>query len=462
MSANAATTQDARDEVSEQTEFAELLILSHPQSLSVTETDSFSLSVQAASEAPLRYQWYKNEQAISGAVNPSYTKSASSFNDEGLYYVEVSTEHAKQRSLSANITISPKTSPLKIIQAPQGQSVSEGDGFYLYVEAEGEGTLSYRWQKNGSLIPNATSPYYQVAKSQKSDQGSYRVMVSNSRSTVYSSFVNVWITDAIEPLSISAQPVSQLILENNSAVLSVSVNGGGFISYQWRKNGLPIANAFSSTLTLFDVSTEDEGAYDVIIANSQGSLVSSTAYLQVLATEPPLMISQQPLSQSIQLGQSFALNVGTSVTDTALNFQWFLNDMPIPGANSAIYWVEQAGYANLGIYSVLISNADSELRSAPASITLQQAGSIAIELSWDTPRTREDGSPLDATEILGYVIEYGYEPEHLQQRIEVAQQVVNSYILDGIDAGRLFLRIATVDSDGYQGSFSETISLAIN
>lgn len=461
MSAHASTAQSDRDEVSDQTDYAELVILSHPKPLSVNETDSFSLNVIASSERPLRYQWYKNEQAIIGAVYASYSKAKSAVGDQGIYHVVVSSEFTSQRSLSANINIKPKTSPLRIVQAPQGQSVSAGDSFFLYVVAEGEGTLSYRWQKNGSIIPNATSPYYLVSTSQKSDQGSYRVIVSNNTSTVYSSFVNIWVTDAIEPLSISTQPVSQTILENASTELSVSASGGGYITYQWRKNGLPITNAYSPTLKLSNVSQTDAGSYDVVIANSQGSLVSNSAQLNVLPAEPALMISQQPLSQNIQIGESFALNVGT-VSDTQVDFQWFLNGEAIAGANSAIYWVEQAGYSSLGSYSVLISNSTTELRSDNARIDLYQAESYAIELSWDTPRAREDGSPLEASEILGYIIEYGYEPELLKKRLEVSHQAVNSFILDGIDPGTLFLRIATVDIDGNQGSFSEAISLSID
>ncbi len=438
-----------------------LQIISHPQSAEINENAALTLKVQATSNSALRYQWYKDDQPIDGAIYPTYSKNHSRLSDTGIYYAVVSTNNDTQRSLAAHVNVNKTLASISFIQTPQSQTITQGDALLLSVQVGGDGPFTYQWQKGGSLIPNATANYYLVSSSKKSDEGTYRVVVSNASSTLYSAFVNVWITDPIEPLSIVKQPVSQIVPETMNAHLSVTVSGGGFIRYQWRKNGQAINNANDSTLTLENLTLADQAHYDVVIANSRGSLVSEAAFLDVLASDPQLEIIKQPLSKAVSAGEGFSLSVG-AISDTPLSYQWYLNDQAIYGAVNPIYSVSQASLHDIGEYSVLVSNHSLNLRSNPASISVEPSQYFSIELNWDTPRTREDGSPLEASEILAYAIEYDYSPNGFNHRVEVPHQSVNSHILDGIQSGTLYLRIATIDSKRQQGAFSETISLHID
>ncbi|MFT6031091.1 MAG: hypothetical protein ACI8O8_002840, partial [Oleiphilaceae bacterium] len=49
----------------------------------------------------------------------------------------------------------------------------------------------------------------------------------------------------------------------------------------------------------------------------------------------------------------------------------------------------------------------------------------------------------------------------LQNRVNVDNLLPNSLMISDLMPGNLYLRIATVDSDGRQGEFSQTISIAI-
>ena len=467
-----------------------LSILQAPQSRTLAEGQQLLLQVEAIGQGQLVYRWFKNGMLISGANSNTINISNARRADSGDYQVQISSGSSSIESSVASITITPEApqsdtdtaaapspSPepepdpagdfadpplaLTITQPPESKTIAESDGLLLRVQVSGDGPFTYQWQKNGSLLPYANHSNFFIPSARKSDQGSYRVVISNSSQTIYSEFVNVWVMDKIEPVTITSHPESQLVAEGTTKQLSVAVIGDGFISYQWRKNGEPIANAYSSSLTLTDVHEDDAGYYDVVVANSQGSKISNPAYVDVLSYSPALVITEQPRAQLIRSGQALSLSVNAH-SDSDLRYQWFLNGEPIDGANTATYHIMQAGMTDAGRYSVEVSDAYDTQHSLPAEVSLYEPETFAIELSWDTPRSREDGSPLASDEIREYIIEYGYEDHLLNQRISIPNRYVNRFILDGIYPGRLLLRIATVDIDGHQGHFSDIISVIID
>jgi beta-glucanase (GH16 family) len=58
-------------------------------------------------------------------------------------------------------------------------------------------------------------------------------------------------------------------------------------AYQWRKNGVEIAGATGSTLTLTNIQAADAGDYDVVIMNVAGTTTSNGATLGVSAPVAP-------------------------------------------------------------------------------------------------------------------------------------------------------------------------------
>lgn len=439
---------------------SEVVILTQPRSVTTTENDVFNLYVQANSNLALNYQWYKNGSLIPGANSAIYSKQNSKLLDSGLYHVIVSNDLSELSSLSAIVTVKEVQLTLQITQQPQGLSITEGEALSLSVSVIGDGEIQYQWQKNGSLIPGATSNSYYIPNSQTQDAGSYRVLISNNSKQINSNFVNVWVTEVIQAISISQQPQSQVIPEGNDAKFTVSANGGGFTRYQWRKNGVDIPNAFSTSLNITSVNRADNGTYDVVISNSQGSLISASASLEVLDNNIPLMITHQPQTQSVLSGTPFTLSVGAA-GDGPLSYQWLLNGNVIDSVNSAQYQVLSASSANQGNYSVVVKDANSAEFSDSAYITITQTQLGSIELTWDTPTEREDGSALNFNEVQGYVIEYGTNAYELQNSLYVHNEIPNSSIISDLLPGTLLLRIATVDSDDVQGAFSETISITI-
>ncbi len=82
------------------------------------------------------------------------------------------------------------------------------------------------------------------------------------------------------PPSIVAGPASQEVEELGAATFSVSANGNGPFTYQWRRDGTPIAGATGPTLSLPRVQAADFGDYDVVVSNAAGSSTSESAQLK--------------------------------------------------------------------------------------------------------------------------------------------------------------------------------------
>ena len=95
-----------------------------------------------------------------------------------------------------------------------------------------------------------------------------------------------------EPAVITTQPVaSQTMCSGSTATFSVVATGTG-LTYQWRKNGVNITGATSSTLTLNNVITTDAGDYTVVVSGvSPCTPVTSTISTLVVNPRPTAALS---------------------------------------------------------------------------------------------------------------------------------------------------------------------------
>ena len=90
------------------------------------------------------------------------------------------------------------------------------------------------------------------------------------------------------PPVIYEQPVSQAAVPGSGVTFSLSAGGTAPLGYQWIFNGLAIAGATNSSLTLSGIQSNNIGSYCAAVANAAGSVTSSPANL-FLANAPDFL-----------------------------------------------------------------------------------------------------------------------------------------------------------------------------
>jgi thiol-disulfide isomerase/thioredoxin len=83
------------------------------------------------------------------------------------------------------------------------------------------------------------------------------------------------------PPSITGSPTSQTVNPGAEVVFSVTAIGTPTLSYQWRKHGVELPGETRDVLALAKATAADADAYDVVVTNPAGSVVSAAALLVV-------------------------------------------------------------------------------------------------------------------------------------------------------------------------------------
>ena len=94
------------------------------------------------------------------------------------------------------------------------------------------------------------------------------------------------------------------------------------------------------------------------------------------------VVRLQPHSQATSTGESVTFQVEAAGTPP-LGYQWLVNSAPIPGATNRTLDLPKVGMADLGAYSVRVSNAAGSAQSDPARLVLSDAPGLVAEWSLD-------------------------------------------------------------------------------
>ena len=146
-------------------------------------------------------------------------------------------------------------------------------------------------------LANQTNSALQITGVSTNDAGRYFVVVSNLYGSATSSQATLSI-DAT-PIAITAQPVGQNVLAGSTATFAVTATGSA-LCYQWEKNGVNLPSATSSAYSIPSATTNDTGAYWVVLTNASGSATSTIANL-VVGLPPQRLAVSFSSSQGVHL-----------------------------------------------------------------------------------------------------------------------------------------------------------------
>jgi hypothetical protein len=152
--------------------------------------------------------------------------------------------------------------------------------------------------------------------------------------------------------------------------LTVTATGTTPIAYQWWKDGNLLTVRTNASLNLTNVQTTDSGGYSVVLTNSLGSVTSAVAAVSVIYYPP--VITGQPVGGIYLVGTNFSLSAGVTGAPP-VSWQWNTNGVPITGATSSSYTVNNAQTTDSGAYTVIITNPGGSVTSSVASVAVGYA-----------------------------------------------------------------------------------------
>ncbi len=345
-------------------------ILTQPQSQSVLIGGAATFFAGAGGTMPMWYQWRFNAADIPGATNASIFIAPAQLADAGGYSVVVTNIAGAVTSAVATLTV---FQPPTIIAQPVGVATNAGSRVVLAIGVTGTTPLNYRWWKK-LLTTNTLAGFSNQLVFNSvtaSNAGDYFVVVTNLAGAATSQVATV--TVLTKPAFVS-HPASVVTNEGASATFIASVTGSAPFTFQWWSNGTNPVGGNYAVLTLADLTTNQSGAYHLVVTNAAGAATSAVATLTVLSTNivtPPLILTQ-PQNKSVVQGGPANFSVVADGTGP-LSYQWRFNlTNDLPDATNAALALTAVQPANAGAYTVVITNLAGAVTSVVATLTVAQ------------------------------------------------------------------------------------------
>lgn len=310
-------------------------ITAQPTTITRTTTQSAVFSVTFNAPGSTSYQWKKEGSVISsGTVNAgngqtlTYTINSVAVSDAGNYTLTIGNTTSSAARLNVSPRIISTGDPAGSYTLYYGTYNSEVLSLSI-TSADGEATLTYQWYKNDVSL--GTSNGANTATFTKTiangDSGTYKCIVSNAYGTATTGNFVISALNGVP--SITSQPVNALVNNNATATFSISATANGVaIGYQWKKGGVDVNGATSSSYTTGALTTaNDNDSYTCSVYTNFGSVTSNAVsskirpYITSIITSPnPLVLSNGATPVAVQC---YASGSGT------LKYSWFRNAVAV-------------------------------------------------------------------------------------------------------------------------------------
>ena len=386
---------------SESSEFDEaesmlLAITSQPKSITVSEGDKATFSVEATGTG-LSYQWYYRKSTMSkgevwnGHNTPTTSARANStWNLMKVWCVVTDKSGASVKSQSSTVSL---RQPLTILSQPQDVTLNVGNTAYFRVAAQGTGKLKYQWyyKKSGAKEwtlwkGHTTASTFATANSTWNLMQVYCNITDETGTSVDS---GVSVVRIGQPLTILSQPQSVTAEVGSNVKFSVTAKGTGNLSYQWyvRKPGTSedsVWNGHNTATTSAAVnSTWNRMKVWCVVSDDSGASVKSD--VAVINVRQPLTVLTQPDDTTVKPGDTVYFRLTAQGTGK-ISYQWYYKKY---GAEEWTVWkghttavtfaCANSSWNMMQVYCRLTDQADSSVDTQPVLVKVNQPLAVVTQ-----------------------------------------------------------------------------------
>ena len=309
-----------------------LTLVAYPSTPTITgATNGTGTQDQACPEQPLTltanssgataYQWYRDDELLSGETSSTLTVTARS-----TYYVTATNGTCTTPKSSGYVVDNP-TPHAPFLSARSSTTFCTGGTVTL----DSDSATGIQWYKDGVAIPGAGSQSYTATTS-----GSYNAQLNAlGCHSQFGTAITVTVVDYPSTPAITAT-------ENGTGTsdqacpeqpLTLTANSSGATAYQWYRDDEPLSET-SSTLTVTAAST-----YYVTATNGTCTTPKSSGYVvQNPTPHSPFIEARNGASTTFCTGGSVLLD-----SNSATGIQWYKDGVAISGANSQSYTATTSG-----------------------------------------------------------------------------------------------------------------------
>ena len=415
----------------------------------------------------VEFQWFlgseplSNSSSVAGSQSSVLLLTGITSAMAGNYSVRVTGSGGVTESDVAALSV---VSAPVIVSPPSRQTkVTEGETLELSVGALGSAPLVYQWYFNEAEIPGAKSSKLSIEAIALSNEGNYRVSVTNDLGRANSSLSQVIVES---PPSFVSSFGNVAVKQGDPVTLKVAVSGKPHPVLIWKRNGVTVQGFNGPELPISIAEERHQGVYSVQAVSPVGTA----------STSGSLTVGQAPVILAPPRG-GFALNGGiarltvTAVSELPLLYEWFLNDTAIPNSDTPRPIIQNIGQDDTGLYFVDVRNSVGETRSPsvpllPVSISKFPPNVDPGEDVSITVNPLNNPGPLTYTwRLNGKKIEDGTTfPTLVIEDVEMHDSGIYSVtISDGVLTSTLFadeLRVAA-DALNFKDQFEDRVLLSL-
>ena len=335
------------------------------------------------------------------------------------------------------------TAPVIFVPPPNYSSLTAEQSGSLSVTALGSLPLTYQWQFSslstnagfadlaGQTSSNCVIGAFGIVSD--TNQGWYRVVISNDDGTVTSSSVRVDVNDCTIP----NPPQPSTIATNVGTTVTFTASALGtppkYFQWQFQPTNQPgfidLPGEISTNLVMTNLSTDQAGQYQFLVSNIACSNQTSSVVSLTVSTKNALVINPNyPTNQTVVTNFFVTNLVSVTAGYQPISYQWWSSNLvsgtgQVPGATGPQLILSDVSTNDAGLYWAVLDNRYATVTSRVARLTVQIrppnddfANRTAIFPDWPdlstatATQTNVTGFNLNATAEPGEPKHQGYGP----------------------------------------------------